>query len=167
METGPMLVVDGTGQDIVPQQSDLALEEYRCPICFCLPMLQPCRLKGCAARHVFCYTCIKMWFESCGATGTCPIDRRCVPAEEVLEPDSDLEAGMRKLIISCPNGRLGCDAVLPLEEHAAHLTRCAYRTIDCPRCKQPTPAASLKVRVTCVHCFKCPASCFHVAFRAA
>lgn len=73
-------------------------EDLRCPICFGL-MLSPCRLQGCVAQHLFCYTCITMWLESCGACRTCPIDRRHVPAEEEVE-----RVGRRApdLLVRCP-----------------------------------------------------------------
>lgn len=104
-----------------------ALDDFRCPIRFSL-MLQPVRLSGCSARHVFCRTCISLWFESSGASAggrTCPIDGRAVPADEELQPDAHNEAAMRKLLVRCTNSRAGCGSLVSLDEHAAHLGVCA------------------------------------------
>ena len=93
-------------------------DDLRCPICFAL-MLAPRRLPGCVVTHTFCAPCISFWLQlqrDSGLSPTCPIDRRVVGAEERPEVDSATEAAVNKLLVRCPNAKLGCTATFCLGE---------------------------------------------------
>ena len=134
-------------------------DDLRCPICFAL-MLAPRRLPGCGATHTFCAPCISFWLQlqrDSGLAPTCPIDRRVVAAEERPEVDSAMEAAVNKLLVRCPNFKLGCTAQFCLGEGVQHLRLCNYRTVQCPNCSKPQSRERLEShRKSCfIECSLC------------
>ena len=64
---------------------------------------------------------------------------------------------MRGLTVCCPNQKLGCKETFALGDGTAHMGECAYRTVQCPRCRKPTSAAALMRHVE--RCFKTCSRC--------
>ena len=121
-------------------------DELRCPICFAL-MLTPRMLPNCTAHHTFCGDCISFWLQQqrdAGMSPTCPIDRRQLATDERPVIDEQTEAAVQSLKVCCPNRKLGCASIFPLREGVAHLSECAFRTVQCPHCGKPQSAAKLK-----------------------
>ena len=66
---------------------------------------------------------------------------------------------MRSRLVRCPNQPLGCTAPpLSLERCQEHLFgECLFRTVQCPHCKKPQSAATLRAHT--VRCFERCAAC--------
>ena len=134
----------------------LDVDDLRCPICFAI-MLAPRVLPGCGGQrsHSFCAPCITFWLRlqrDSGLPPTCPIDRRVIGKDEVVTRDPAIEAAIARLLVRCPNHRLGCSARFELGEGSAHLDVCAFRTVQCPLCAKPQSAEKLARHVE--RCFK-------------
>ena len=139
----------------------LDTDDLRCPICFAV-MLAPRVLPGCMGQrsHSFCGPCINFWLQlqrDSGLPATCPIDRRVIREDECVTRDYALEAAIARILVRCPNHRLGCTARFELSEGTVHLDTCAYRTVQCPQCGKPQSAERLAVHIKrCfVACGKC------------
>ena len=137
------------------------MDDLRCPICFAV-MLAPRVLPGCNGNrsHSFCAPCITFWLQlqrDSGLPPTCPIDRRVVKDGEQITRNPALEEAIARILVRCPNSRLGCSARFELGEGSAHLDVCAFRTIQCPLCAKPQSAEGLAKHME--RCFRACDKC--------
>lgn len=108
---------------------ELALEDYDpvpdeeliCIICRSV-LREPVE---CHCRHVFCLRCITEWVRK---NNNCPV---CHKRAVSFQPALPLIRNMiNRLKVKCRNA--GCNARVPAESFAAHLTTCEYHEVSCP-----------------------------------
>jgi hypothetical protein len=137
--------------------SDDVDEEFKCSIC--LNVLEQPVHGSCG--HVFCLTCISVWLESSSshgygsvapsasrlrrgpAVGTCPVDRKQLRKEDLIEVALPFRAFLFRLKIKCDYEPYGCKSVLALGALKDHVRDCNFNPdeqVECPNgCKRILP----------------------------
>jgi len=119
-------------------------EEFKCAICLNVlenPVNGPC-------GHVFCRQCIMTWLESgptarpirsgsrtVYASGTCPVDRKSLYRDELLEAAIPFKAILSKLKIKCDFQEFGCKNVVTVGTLKDHVKTCNFNpeeVVECP-----------------------------------
>lgn len=138
-------------------------EELKCSICLNVlegPVNGPC-------GHVFCRQCIYTWLES-GPTarpsrsssrsvyvsGTCPVDRKSLFREELIDAAIPLRAILSKLKIKCDFQEFGCQAIVTVGSLKDHVKTCNFNPEEVIQC--PNGCAKLFTRK---HLVKRPHNC--------
>jgi E3 ubiquitin-protein ligase NRDP1 len=124
--------------------ADIVDEELKCSICLNVlesPVNGPC-------GHVFCRQCIYTWLES-GVTarssrgssrsiyvsGTCPVDRKSLFREELIEAAIPLRAILSKLKIRCDFHEYGCQSIVTVGSLKDHVKVCNFNPEEVIQCQ--------------------------------
>lgn len=110
------------------------MAQLECPICFVKPMMPP--IRQCSNGHVLCDSCSRTpQCASCPQCRSHPTNIRCLALEKSVEG----------LEFECEHAKLGCDAVVPYNELANHLSTCRFRPFKCMYCNETLEMDHLKI----------------------
>lgn len=127
-------------------------EEFKCSIC--LNVLERPVHGSCG--HLFCLTCISVWLESSSShgygsplsssvgsrlsrrgltVGTCPVDRKELRKEDLVEVALPFRAFLFRLNIKCDYEPFGCKAVVPFGSLKDHVRDCNFNPDEQVECQ--------------------------------
>lgn len=129
-------------------------EEFKCSICLNVleqPVNGPC-------GHVFCSSCINTWLDQSqrNATqisgprrriifsGTCPVDRKALCREELVDAAIPFRNMLSRLKMKCDFEQYGCNTITPLGSIRDHVRSCTWNPDEVIPC--PNGCSSLFVR---------------------
>jgi len=95
-------------------------DEFICSICHDV-LKDPVLVETC--EHTFCANCIQHWIKN---NRTCPIDRSEIQNIHLHQPQRSFKSLLGKLKISCDFDKLGCSAVLKLDDLRNHCDNCDF-----------------------------------------
>lgn len=80
-------------------------------------------------QHAFCHGCITQWM--CERS-SCPTCRCPLSYNDIVSLHRIWREKLNKLRVRCHNFRIGCEAVVQLENLDRHFQECAYIRVACP-----------------------------------
>ena len=110
-------------------------------------------------QHAFCNSCICRWLRE---HSSCPTCRCPLSPNDLVSLHRIWREKLNKLKVKCYNSRIGCQAVLDLEELGRHFDECPFVRVTCPHspCSEIVERAKLPAHLgVCnyrkINCIKC------------